>query len=158
MSRATSAASFEPRIRCAEEVSVTALLRPSLRRASLPVELASPGGGIEARLQDERVTVAAPAIERVVLLGPSHRVAFRGIATSSATSFETPLGEVPLDREAIARVEKLPWVAAVDAAHAGEHSLEVHLPFLQRCLEGFRLVPLVVGDAARHRPVPGPGD
>lgn len=95
-----------------------------------------------------RLRNATHPIERVVLLGPSHRVAFRGIATSSATSFETPLGQVPLDREAIAKVEKLPWVAPGDAAHAGEHSLEVHLPFLQRCLAGFQLVPLVVGDAA----------
>ncbi len=87
-------------------------------------------------------------IRRVVLLGPSHRVGFRGIATSSAHSFATPLGNIPLDRGAIDRLSALPGVLERDDAHALEHSLEVHLPFLQRCLGEFALVPLVVGDAA----------
>lgn len=94
-----------------------------------------------------RLRPAAANIARVVLLGPSHRVPFRGIATSSADGYRSPLGDVPLDREAIARAETLPQVRSNDAAHRLEHSLEVHLPFLQRVLGRFRLVPLVVGDA-----------
>jgi AmmeMemoRadiSam system protein B len=94
-----------------------------------------------------RLRPLAGRVERVVLLGPSHRVAFRGLATSSADFFHTPLGDVPLDREAIARAEGLPQVTSLDAAHRAEHSLEVHLPFLQSVLGTFRLVPLVVGDA-----------
>jgi len=95
-----------------------------------------------------RVRNGAGRISRVVLLGPSHRVGFRGIATSSADFFVTPLGQVPLDRGVIAAIEQLPGVVRMDQAHSLEHSLEVHLPFLQRCLENFCLVPLVVGDAA----------
>jgi len=95
-----------------------------------------------------RVRNGAGRISRVLLLGPSHRVGFRGIATSSADFFVTPLGQVPLDRGAIAAIEQLPGVVRMDQAHSLEHSLEVHLPFLQRCLENFCLVPLVVGDAA----------
>ena len=87
---------------------------------------------------------------RVVLLGPSHRVPLTGVATSTASAFHTPLGDIPLDRVAIERLEQLPQVLAMDLAHAGEHSLEVHLPFLQNVLDHFSLVPLVVGDTNKE--------
>ena len=86
-------------------------------------------------------------IERVVLLGPSHRIGFRGIALTSHAAYVTPLGTVPIDHEACASIAALPGVVELDAAHAQEHSLEVHLPFLQLTLGDFRLLPLVVGDA-----------
>ncbi|MEQ8194650.1 MAG: AmmeMemoRadiSam system protein B, partial [Rhodospirillales bacterium] len=87
-------------------------------------------------------------IERVVLLGPCHRVAVRGLALSGADAFATPLGNVPVDKEAVAALAGLPQVSTFDATHAQEHSLEVHLPFLQEILGAFKLVPLVVGDAS----------
>ncbi len=87
-------------------------------------------------------------IERVILLGPSHRVALRGLAASSADAFQSPLGPVPVDRPAVERILRLPQVRVVDAAHEEEHSLEVHLPFLQKVLSEFSLVPLAVGDAS----------
>jgi len=87
-------------------------------------------------------------IQRVLLLGPSHHVPFTGLAAPSAEAFETPLGLVPIDREAVARIAALPQVAVRDDAHRDEHSLEVQLPFLQEVLGRFSLVPLVVGDAA----------
>jgi AmmeMemoRadiSam system protein B len=90
---------------------------------------------------------ARDTVRRVVLLGPSHRLPLRGLATSSAATFRTPLGSVPVDHEAVGRIEALPQVRALDAAHALEHSLEVQLPFLQRVLQDFALVPLSVGDA-----------
>lgn len=86
-------------------------------------------------------------IERVVLLGPAHRVAVRGLAAHGADAFETPLGRVLLDAAAIASVLDLPQVTLREDAHADEHSLEVQLPFLQRVLGGFRLVPFAVGEA-----------
>lgn len=86
-------------------------------------------------------------IRRVVLLGPVHRVPVRGLALPGADFFSTPLGEIPLDKEAMESIVQLPQVVWSDAAHAMEHSLEVHLPFLQRVLGDFRLVPLAVGDA-----------
>jgi AmmeMemoRadiSam system protein B len=85
-------------------------------------------------------------VTRVVLLGPSHRVPLRGLAASSADAFETPLGEVRLDRDAIDQILAFPQVHLFDAAHASEHSLEVQLPFLQYLLGDFCLVPLSVGD------------
>lgn len=86
-------------------------------------------------------------ISRVVLLGPVHRVPVRGLALPEADAFETPLGAVPLDREAMNRISGLPQVVASASAHAWEHSLEVQLPFLQQALGAFSLVPLAVGDA-----------
>ncbi len=86
-------------------------------------------------------------ITRVVLLGPSHRVGLRGLGASSADGFETPLGVVPLDRQAIEQVLPLPQVTIDDEAHAEEHSLEVQLPFLQTLLGEFSLVPFSVGEA-----------
>ena len=83
---------------------------------------------------------------RVILLGPAHRVGGRGLALSGAEFFRTPLGDVPLDKDAIAGL-MMPEVKVFEATHQFEHSIEVHLPFLQTVLESFSLVPLVVGDA-----------
>ena len=88
------------------------------------------------------------AIRRVVLLGPAHRVAVRGLALPTSTAFATPLGMVPIDVEAAVAARQLPQVMTSDAAHANEHALEVQLPFLQSVLPAFRLVPFVVGDAS----------
>jgi AmmeMemoRadiSam system protein B len=87
-------------------------------------------------------------IKRVVLLGPSHRVALTGLGATSAEAFETPLGEIPVDREATQRSLQFSQVSIDDAAHAEEHSLEVQLPFLQLVLESFSLAPYSVGDAS----------
>lgn len=86
-------------------------------------------------------------ISQVVLLGPSHRVAFNGLACSSADYFSTPLGNIPLDRKSVDQLCSLPQVQILDQAHSEEHSLEVHLPFLQEVLGKFELIPVVVGDA-----------
>jgi AmmeMemoRadiSam system protein B len=94
-----------------------------------------------------RLAACRDRIERVVLLGPAHRVALRGLAAPESDAFETPLGSVRLDREALERSLELPQVTCFDAPHEPEHSLEVHLPFLQALLGDFALVPLVVGDA-----------
>ncbi|APR74703.1 Hypothetical protein A7982_00049 [Minicystis rosea] len=87
---------------------------------------------------------SAERIQRVVLVGPSHRVAFRGIALPEAAAFDTPLGAVAIDAEAAASV---PFVPRRAAPHAFEHALEVQLPFLVRLLPRFGAVPIVAGDA-----------
>src|SRR5688500_17810122 len=91
---------------------------------------------------------ARDTIKRVVLLGPTHRVAVRGLALPAAARFATPLGAVDIDAEAVKRLRALPQVVVSDEAHALEHSLEVHVPFLQTVLADFKLVPLAVGDVA----------
>ena len=95
-----------------------------------------------------RLRPHAAAIRRVVLLGPAHRVALRGLALPAAQAFQTPLGSVVVDAGARAALADLPQVLTSDAVHADEHALEVQLPFLQQVLgEGFTLVPLAVGQA-----------
>jgi AmmeMemoRadiSam system protein B len=89
----------------------------------------------------------ADTIRRVVLLGPCHRVAVRGLAVPHARAFATPLGAIRLDRQAIAAALELPQVIQHDAAHAEEHALEVQLPFLQKVLGEFGLAPFAVGYA-----------
>ena len=94
-----------------------------------------------------RLEASRDIIRRVILLGPSHRVAFTGMAVSSADYFATPLGSIPIDKQAIHEIVSLTQVQLIDQAHSQEHSLEVQLPFLQRVLDDFTLVPIVVGDA-----------
>lgn len=90
---------------------------------------------------------ARSRIRRVVLVGPTHRVAVPGLALPEAQAFATPLGTVAIDRDAVAAICRLPQVTTSAPAHALEHSLEVHVPFLQSVLESFTLVPLAVGYA-----------
>ncbi|MBT4040729.1 MAG: AmmeMemoRadiSam system protein B [Rhodospirillales bacterium] len=98
-----------------------------------------------------RLIPAKDTITRVILLGPCHRVPVRGLAASSASAFATPLGDVPIDKDAFAEISHLPQVSVVDETHAEEHSLEVHLPFLQEVLGDFTVLPLVVGDASNDQ-------
>jgi len=87
----------------------------------------------------------ADEITRVVLLGPPHRVAVPKFCVPAATAFRTPLGDIPIDADGIATALTVPGVEQSDAPHAEEHSLEAHLPFLQRVLGDFTLVPVIVG-------------
>src|SRR3990170_435178 len=98
-----------------------------------------------------RVLQAAPTRRRVVLLGPSHFIAFRGIATPGADRLATPLGEVPVDRELTSLAESDPMVAPDSAAHAREHSLEVQLPFLQVVLGEFAVLAMLTGEVTHER-------
>ncbi len=89
----------------------------------------------------------AARIRRVILLGPTHHVAVRGLALPDADAFDTPLGRVMLDTDAASVIGRLPQVCVSSQAHAQEHSLEVQLPFLQSVLTDFTLLPLAVGRA-----------
>lgn len=85
-------------------------------------------------------------IHRVIVVGPNHRVPLVGIAAPSVEQFQTPLGEVAVDQQSLAEIGVLRSVCVCDEAHRQEHALEVQLPFLQSCLDEFKLVPLVIGD------------
>jgi AmmeMemoRadiSam system protein B len=131
---------------------VAALLETARAGGEAPKALIAPHAGyvysgpvaasIYARLRPVR-----DSIERVVLLGPSHRVGFRGLAVPSSDVFRTPLGDIPIDTGARDALLTLPQVVELDRAHAMEHSLEVQLPFLQETLTGFQLLPILVGEA-----------
>lgn len=87
-------------------------------------------------------------VTRVVLVGPSHFVAFQGLALPEASAFASPLGVHPVDEEATDALAGFPQVRRWDVPHQDEHALEVHLPFLQLALGPVPIVPLVTGEAA----------
>jgi AmmeMemoRadiSam system protein B/AmmeMemoRadiSam system protein A len=102
-------------------------------------------GPIAARAY-ARLAAARGKIRRVVLIGPSHYVAFQGLVVDTAQAWAMPGGTVPLDTEAIAMLRRA-GVGELEAAYTREHALEVHVPFLQQVLGDFRLVPIVAGNA-----------
>jgi MEMO1 family protein len=87
-------------------------------------------------------------IKRVVIIGPAHKVGFKGLATTSSDAWATPLGTVPVDWGALQKLMPLEGFKVLDKVFEGEHSLEVHLPFLQPVLDDFTIVPILVGDAS----------
>jgi AmmeMemoRadiSam system protein B len=136
----------------AEVAAYLADARTSVAPGHAPKAIIAPHAGyvysgpvaasVYARLAPLRASVT-----RVVLAGPAHRVYVRGAAIPDADAFDSPLGAVALDRPVLERLGALPFVEVSARAHAFEHSLEVHLPFLQSVLDVFSLVPVVVGDA-----------
>jgi hypothetical protein len=155
--RAPAVAGFfypgDPAALCEQLDGFLASAAPAPRGAAPPKALIVPHAGTIysgpiAASAYARLRPLRGAIRRVVLLGPAHRVFLRGLAAPRAEAFSTPLGVVPVDRAALAALADLPQVAVSDAPHEGEHSLEVQLPFLQRVLGDFALVPLAVGEAS----------
>src|SRR2546427_10098520 len=100
-------------------------------------------GPIAARAYDE-LAAARGIVRRVVMLGPVHRVPVRGLAIPTDEAFATPLGAVPIDRDACRAVQALPQVVTSDPAHAPAHQLEAQLAFLQKILGDFARRPLPV--------------
>jgi len=103
-------------------------------------------GQVAARAYDE-LAAARGIVKRVVLIGPAHFVGGRGLALPDCEAFETPLGRIPLDAAGIAALADLKQVVRSAPAHAREHSLEVQLPFLQKVLGNFSLVPIAAGSS-----------
>jgi AmmeMemoRadiSam system protein B/AmmeMemoRadiSam system protein A len=85
------------------------------------------------------------AFQRVIVLGPSHHGYFRGFSIMDVGAYATPLGDVPLDRPACAKLAAHELHVRADQFQAPEHSIEVELPFLQTVLGDFQLVPILVG-------------
>ena len=83
--------------------------------------------------------------QRVVIIGPAHRLKFNGVALSGAEKFQTPLGNVSVAQDLARRLTRIHGVHFLDQAHQQEHSLEVHVPFLQTVLDDFSILPVVVG-------------
>src|SRR5664279_4319090 len=148
---AAVAGSFYPGHRRALESEVDQLLGSATRLQGRPKALVVPHAGYVYSgpiAASAYAQLRAPLPTRVVLLGPAHFEPLRGLALPGVDAFATPLGEVPMDAAAVASLAPLPCVVTSPAAHAREHSLEVQLPFLQRVLPAFTLVPLVVGQAS----------
>ncbi len=138
----------EPLRRLLGELIGRPVVEPYIPKALIVPHAGYVFSGSTAAAAYARIAAARARIERVVLLGPAHRVRFAGLAAHAGDAFSTPLGEVTVDGAALERLADLAYVSFSDEAHAEEHSLEVQVPFLQYLLDDFRLVPLAVGDAA----------
>lgn len=91
-------------------------------------------------------------IKQVVLIGPCHRTPFSGLATVSVAALQTPFGPLPVDRENRDRLLELDFVHTNDHAHASEHSLEAHLPFIHETFgSDTRITPLLFSDTHRRQ-------
>jgi AmmeMemoRadiSam system protein B len=151
--RPAVAGAFYPGDQDALRAAVTALLADvPASTEPLPKAVIAPHAGYVYSGQPAAAAFASlrnagQRIERVVLIGPAHFVPFRGIAVPAFDAMATPLGEVPVDPQALVDILDLSFVVCDDRPHAPEHSLEVELPFLQVLLGSFAAIPLVVGDA-----------
>ena len=87
--------------------------------------------------------------DTVILLGPSHRVYFKGASVGNWDAYATPLGKVKVNKEMVASLLSIgePF-HFVEQAHIREHSIETQIPFLQRVLKQFDIVPIVMGHAS----------
>ena len=86
-------------------------------------------------------------IKNVFLLGPSHNIHVDGVALSTAKSFRTPLGNVKTNSKQTNELLSYKLFKFNDTAHRKEHSLEVQLPFLQKTLSDFKIIPMLYGRA-----------
>ena len=96
-----------------------------------------------------RLLADQPPPARIILLGPAHRVWFHGVALADYDAFQTPLGDMPVDRAALQQLSATSGLfQLLPAAHATEHCLEVQLPFLQTIYPPVPIVPLLFGEVS----------
>lgn len=128
---------------------IDSMMRGKMIPSTTPVAIIAPHAGLvysgPVAASAYSFLLSGPLISRVVLVGPSHRTLFDGLALSSMDGFETPLGQVPIDREAVKELLKQPHCHINDQAHEHEHCLEVQLPFLQKLINDFSIIPVLTG-------------
>jgi AmmeMemoRadiSam system protein B len=93
---------------------------------------------------------ATQSYDVVLLVGPSHFVAFDGVSIYPEGAFATPLGDAVIDATCAGALMAHPFIRALPAAHQREHSLEMQLPFLKRLLPDVPIVPMVMGFQTRE--------
>ena len=90
-------------------------------------------------------------VQTVIVISPSHREYFKGISVFNGDAYRTPLGNITLDSTLINDLMKDENIIELsDRGHLAEHAIEVQLPFLQKVLGDFKLVPVIMGDQNRE--------
>lgn len=135
------------------DAALEAAHAPEMRPGTRPKAVIAPHAGYRysapiAASAYRAFDALSQEIERVVILGPSHRYPIDAVSVSGADEFATPLGSVPVDTRARDVLAELDCVDVDDAAHVAEHSIEVHVPFVQRVFPAAAIVPLAVGRAS----------
>src|SRR5271169_4634181 len=118
--------------------------RPSLSGIIVPHAGYVYSGSVAARAF-ARLPVVKNRFHRCVIVGPSHFVPFKGIAAPSYAAFATPLGEMPVDTDAVEALATAARVVIDGAPHERDHAIEVELPFLQVIIGSLSIVPLLFG-------------
>ncbi len=90
------------------------------------------------------------AIKRVIILSPAHKVFLNGVAVPVYTEYKTVFGTVPVDHQAMHTIKKDKRFQVMPEAHAHEHAIEMQLPFLQKTIADFTIVPLIVGHVNKN--------
>lgn len=103
--------------------------------------------GLTAAIAYSYLSYITEQIKCVVLIGPAHKIPFHGIATLDMDIYQTPIGNITINKDYIKKAEQLEFVTNLPLAFNDEHCLEVQLPFLQYCLSEFSICPLIVGNA-----------
>lgn len=150
MRTSTIAGSWYP----GDRKELSALIESLLQQAETPDEdgrlcaLIAPHAGIQFSGQAAACAyrmLRGRDINRVILIGPSHYQGFRGLAVSGADAYETPLGCINVDCESASALAAIPLFQGPSEAERVEHSLEMHVPFLQTVLPDCKVLPLVAG-------------
>ncbi|WP_374448387.1 AmmeMemoRadiSam system protein B [Stella sp.] len=144
------AGAFYPAGREALAAEVVRLLKAARTEIHDPKAVVAPHAGFGysgavAATAYRALAAGRGRVRRVVLMGPAHRVPVRGAVLPQAHAFATPIGELAVDRAAMAPLLAMPDVTVDDVPFQREHSLEVHLPFIQAALGPVGLVPMLVG-------------
>ncbi len=144
------AGGFYPGTKAELERTVDGLLSAAPRPTGVPRAIIVPHAGyVFSGATAARAFTAwkGAGARRVIVLGPSHHMAFGGAALPAreVTAFATPIGTMPLDRAALDRLRRMPGFDGPPEAHGPEHSIEVELPFLQRTVGPVPIVPVLVG-------------
>ncbi len=131
---------------------ISELLNAAERHGEVPRALIVPQGDYDfvgPVLAAGWIDYARPGeeIERVVVVGSSRLVPFRGLAITGYDGFQTPLGPLVCDRDEVRALARLEQVRAIEPAFDPETSVEVQLPFIHEVLGEVALVPTLVGDA-----------
>ena len=129
----------------AGKISSTPIITP---KAIIAPQAGYKYSGLTAAAAYNSLKPIANSINRVVIMGPCHRIGISGIALPSSQAFDTPIGRIPLDIEAISKIVPLHQVNIFDDTHKEDHAIEVHLPFLQVILKNFSIVPMIVGQSS----------
>ena len=150
---AAVAGMFYPDDKAVLENFVESSLKNSSKFAQRPKILISPHAGYvysgecAAKTIGQLSALSQDKKYKILLVGPSHRVYIKGAALCGADYFKTPLGNIEVDRDESLRLSnRFGFLEIEDNAHRFEHSLEVQLPFLQKTLKNFSIVPVVYGE------------
>lgn len=102
-------------------------------------------GPVAASAYKQLLTFDPEVTWKIFLLGASHHASFPGLSIDQHEGYETPLGVVPVD-QVVKKIIKEEGCDFIEQAHTSEHSLEVQLPFLQKVLKKFSIIPILVSE------------